>query len=201
MVLIVVDDAFTAAECAAIVKGCVFSPTLTNKFGETFTNAAVRTDHGAVIGPRKAKGLLTKVRAALPAAAAINPLIRVSKFAVGAKCAKHRDATYTHPTAGKSKYTVLVYLTTPTGGGATKFTTNSLVVDAVRGRMVIFDQSLRHESLPVTAGTKVAMRTDVVTDAKRVQSTGPRPRGAEDAARRRLRALKNERFRKLGTFD
>ncbi len=189
--IVVVDGAYTAAECAAVVKGCVFSSTLTNKFGQTFTDAAVRTDHGAVIGPAKAKGLLTKVRAALPAAAAINPLIRVSKFAVGARCVPHQDATFTHA-AGRSKYTVLVYLTTPTGG-ATKFA-NGTTVAAVRGRMVLFDQSLRHESLPVTAGTKIAMRTDVVVG-----------RGQRAPAPKRLtaaqRALKNERFRKLGTFD
>lgn len=167
--LYVVDNAYSAQACREIIADATFTLELTNKFGEKFIDRAMRNDRGAVT--RKTYGLLAKVRDVLPEAKGLNPLVRLSKYGLGGRCAAHTDAQFK-----TSTHTVLVFLSTPKMGGETRFHHRSSHTDvkAVAGRMVIFGQDLVHESIEVLAGVKYTMRTDVLMSPVVVRRVPPR---------------------------
>ncbi len=125
-------------ECKEIIDECTFSKELTNKFGEKYQDKTVRDDEGAVL--RKSHGLLAKVKAVLPDATGINPLIRVSKFKSGARCMPHQDAPF--KTSKYNRPRVLEH-------AARRWRDAVPLQDAAHGhpaacgRMVIFEQRYR----------------------------------------------------------
>lgn len=160
----VIDNAYSDWEISKILQEIDEFGGLTNKFGETFSDTIFRNDKGTV--SNKKFGLLAKARKAVPDISKIVSTVRFSKFSVGGFCKRHTDDQIL-----ESKYTVLVYLETPDQGGQTRLYHSSsgsssgsgkgyTDILALKGRMLIFDQRVPHESIKVKSGEKITMRTD-----------------------------------------
>lgn len=91
----------------------------------------------------------------------LNPRMRFYRYGLGAEFAAHVDEPW-RPSEGRvTLLTVLVYL--PCGGcegGETVVGTET--VQAVDGRVAIFDHRISHSGRPVERGAKLVLRTDVV---------------------------------------
>lgn len=114
----------------------------------------------------------------------INNCFRFSKFeSVGDGFAKHRDASYTESECVKSAYSIVIYLNTVENSGTNlynvplgspgssikeefaQFTESggqiaTTFISAVKGRALIFDQRVIHESVDKTPG-RMILRTDL----------------------------------------
>ena len=128
----------------------------------------------------------------------MNPLASTSGcgfFAIdlGTASESHLDrAVPTDDGRHRSLVTVLLYLNDADNfeGGATLFedTTEAKRFAAVapaRGRVVLFEHDLWHSGAPVTAGTKLVFRTDVLFDA-----AAPKPPPAPAQSRDRAKGVR-----------
>lgn len=98
--------------------------------------------------------------------AAVNERFRLYRYAVGQRFAPHMDHWYQPSPRRITVLTVLVYLNAGFEGGATRFHEQlDDVVVPVRGRAAVFQHKIRHEGEPVRAGTKYALRTDILYEA------------------------------------
>merc|ERR1712013_601448 len=84
---------------------------------------------------------------------------------------RHRDGSFTRShwdprgPGDTSFFTVMLYLNSPTGGGETNFVDydgHFLHNPCRRGRALVFDHGVMHESAELREGVKYAMRTDVM---------------------------------------
>ncbi|WP_051315224.1 2OG-Fe(II) oxygenase [Algoriphagus terrigena] len=92
-----------------------------------------------------------------------------TRYPIGGKLDHHLDSGYwTSHYAGERKFTFLIYLTTPTGGGSTYFRALDRHVNAVAGRLLIWDNlfedgSPNHKTIhcgsTLEAGSKITLVT------------------------------------------
>lgn len=90
-----------------------------------------------------------------------NPRSRFYRYRPGASFSPHVDEPWRPGPAERSLLTLLLYL--PAGGcegGET--VVDGKVVQAVDGRIVLFDHGVPHEGRPVERGTKLVLRSDVM---------------------------------------
>ena len=90
-----------------------------------------------------------------------NPLTRFYRYAIGASFSEHEDEPWKPDPMTRSLLTVLAYL--PAGGcvgGETVI--DGEIVQAIDGRVVVFDHGLLHEGRPVERGHKLVLRSDVI---------------------------------------
>ena len=114
----------------------------------------------------------------LGAPSGLNERLRLLRYRPGDQFQSHFDREVpTDDGRHRSLVTVLLYLNDADDfeGGATLYedTTEAKRFAAVapaRGRVVLFEHDLWHSGAPVTAGTKLVLRTDVLFDA-----TAPKP--------------------------
>lgn len=97
---------------------------------------------------------------------AVNDRFRLYRYRVGQRFAPHMDHWYQPSPRRITLLTVLVYLNGGFEGGSTRFHEQlSDVVVPVPGRAAVFQHKVRHEGEPVEAGTKYALRTDILYEA------------------------------------
>jgi hypothetical protein len=92
-----------------------------------------------------------------------NPNLRLYKYTKGMSFGKHVDESQVIPGWGKTRVTVLIYLS-ECQGGATAFESN-VAFSPQEGAMLLHvhgDECLEHEGKPVKGGIKYVLRTDLV---------------------------------------
>jgi hypothetical protein len=169
-----VDDVLTAGECAAMVAGIEGAP------GLVLADNPLYRDQDRVIvdDPAFTIDLFTRLRPSLPAhfgplvLEGLNPRTRRYRYRPGQRFAPHTDHWYQPDRLRTTLVTVLVYLNDDFEGGETRFYEEHLAsadgavpeqtIAPRRGRVALFQHKIRHEGCPVLAGTKYALRTDVV---------------------------------------
>jgi 2OG-Fe(II) oxygenase superfamily len=93
-----------------------------------------------------------------------NPNIRLYKYTKGMSFGQHVDDSNTLPGLGTTRFTVLIYLSSCTGG-ATRFEKNLALFEPVQGSLLVHihgNDCLLHEADPVQSGIKYVLRTDLV---------------------------------------
>lgn len=169
-----VEGVLSAEECRALI-------TRIEALGPT--DAPVTTHKGFVMRPDirnntrvmfddlpLAAALFERVRAAIPAeldglvAVGANERLRCYRYAPGQFFAPHFDGAFIRNAHERSLLTLMVYLndTVPGGGGETHFLDEELSIVPRAGTALLFTHYVRHESRPLRAGLKYAVRSDVM---------------------------------------
>lgn len=163
-----VDGVYTPAECAAFIALIEASDP------EIATNNPIYRDQDRVIrdDPDAARDLFARLRPSLPAAmgplrlAGLNERLRFYRYRAGQRFSPHMDHWYRPDERRITLHTVLVYFNDDFEGGETRFMEQlDRVVVPRPGRVAVFQHKLRHEGCPVLAGTKYALRSDVIYEA------------------------------------
>jgi Rps23 Pro-64 3,4-dihydroxylase Tpa1-like proline 4-hydroxylase len=107
----------------------------------------------------------------------LHNVIRISKYLEGAYCKPHRDGILNLNTE-TNKYTMLLYLNTPTGGETVfhnkEFNTfreafsgyNDITITPKTGTIIVFDPTIAHESVECK-NVKYSLRTDIMIPSRR----------------------------------
>ena len=85
--------------------------------------------------------------------------MRFYRYDVGQKFKRHIDGRVTH-NGHESRLTFMVYLNDDYSGGDTLF--NHVLIRPEQGMALLFIHEQKHESTPITAGTKYVLRSDVL---------------------------------------
>jgi prolyl 4-hydroxylase len=163
-----VEDVYSAAECAGFIAMIEASaPTLA-------TNNPLYRDQDRVIrdDPDVARELFARLRPSLPKTmgalrlVGLNERLRFYRYRPGQRFSPHMDHWYRPDERRITLHTVLAYFNDDFEGGETRFEEQfDEVVVPRRGMVAVFQHKLRHEGCAVLAGTKYAMRSDVVYEA------------------------------------
>lgn len=89
-----------------------------------------------------------------------NPRTRFYRYGPGAQFSEHEDEPWRPDDRTRSLLTLLVYLDELCEGGET--VVHGEVIAPIPGRVALFDHGLLHQGQPVTRGTKLVVRSDVV---------------------------------------
>lgn len=100
----------------------------------------------------------------------VNWRLRIYRYGPGQYFRPHRDVRMDMPGGGQSRCSLMIYLNDGFTGGRTRFfgpgakgkNPVSVVVTPVAGAALVFDHLLLHEGEEVAAGTKYAIRSDVI---------------------------------------
>jgi prolyl 4-hydroxylase len=167
-----VPDALGAAECAALVERIeALGP----------TEAPITTSRGFVMRPdirnnervifddlELARVLFERVAPAIPPvlcgmrAVGANERFRCYRYTRGQRFAPHYDGAFVRDEHERSLLTLMVYLNEGFSGGATAFLDHGLEVTPRTGMALLFQHLQLHEGAEVVAGTKYALRSDVM---------------------------------------
>lgn len=170
----VLDNFMSASECAELIKQAVNklsrSTVVHHETGKSVENSA-RTSWGAFFGKAETP-LIAEIERRISQRVGI-PVengegLQVLRYTVGQEYAPHYDYFYNTETfvvnpldnGGQRIMTVLVYLNTPTLGGATCFPDAGTEVAARQGRALVFsyeptpESKSLHAGMPVIAGEK-----------------------------------------------
>ena len=98
----------------------------------------------------------------------LNERLRFYRYEVGERFAAHYDASFERPGAPgiRSLFSVLVYLNGGCEGGETHFFEQGHRIVPEAGLAVAFVHHQRHASLPVRAGRKYVLRSDLMYDLR-----------------------------------
>jgi prolyl 4-hydroxylase len=164
----VVDDVYSADECAEIVQRIERSaPTIA-------TNNPIYRDQDRVMvdDAETTAELFRRLRPHLPermgslVLVGLNDRLRFYRYREGQRFAPHMDHWYRPDERRITLHTVLVYFNDDFEGGETRFMEQlDEVVRPKRGSVAVFQHKLRHEGCPVLRGTKYALRSDVIYEA------------------------------------
>jgi len=160
-----VDDVYSEEECSEFVEsierwGCAIAtdnPMYRNQ------DRVMRDD------PETAGDLFNRLEPHVPRrigdleVCGLNERLRFYRYKAGQEFKEHMDHWYKPSPTEISLLTVLVYFNEGFEGGETRLTeqVEETVIPAP-GRVAIFQHKIRHEGCRVSAGTKYAMRTDVM---------------------------------------
>ena len=177
-----VPDLLTGAECdevVALAAASVWQPATVNRQQGRQVDARLRDSDTAVLrgstwGPR----LWERVRPRVPATMSredertgqrleMSPCgvfepVRVYRYEVGQHFGLHQDQSYFRDDGARSLLTLMVYLNDGFGGGETDFPEQERRVVPRRGEALLFQHMLLHAGRPVTSGTKLVLRSDVL---------------------------------------
>ena len=167
-ILLQVPVVYAPEECARLIALIeAGAPTLA-------TNNPLYRDQDRVIrdDPTIADDLFRLLRPNLPTTmgplrlVGLNHRLRFYRYRAGQRFEPHTDHWYQASPRLITLYTVLVYFNEDFDGGETRF--HEQLEDTVvprEGLVAVFQHKLRHEGCPVRAGTKYAMRSDVIYEA------------------------------------
>ena len=93
-------------------------------------------------------------------ASGLNERFRFYEYSEGARFSLHHDISY-EAVHARSFLTLLIYLNEGMVGGETTFE-DELTITPQLGTCILFPHELMHQGLPVTSGTKVVLRSDVM---------------------------------------
>jgi predicted 2-oxoglutarate/Fe(II)-dependent dioxygenase YbiX len=168
-----VDDALSAADCAAYVEKM--------RTGRAEVAPIVGAGGGPVIEPEtrnntrvmwddadEANALLARVRERVPARLSglvlvgANPRLRLYRYGPGERHGAHWDTVVELADGVRSMLTLVFYLNDGFDGGATDFVELDAGVTPQRGRALLFQHRVMHRACEVTRGEKFVLRTDVL---------------------------------------
>lgn len=176
--VIELQQMFTPAECARFEKLALdagFSPQrylggehreravfdspglageLWQRLGEVVERVSLREMYGELLRPEPDVAALGVYEPA-----GLNERMRFYRYRDGARFVLHHDISYESEL--RSFLTVLIYSSESIEGGATSFV-DGPKIKPTQGTCVIFPHELPHQGMPVTSGTKVVLRTDVM---------------------------------------
>lgn len=92
----------------------------------------------------------------------INPRLRFYAYPPGAAYPPHTDGAWIVGGARRSALTLLLYLNDGFGGGETSFLDDPAPLTPRAGAALIFPHERWHQGHPVTSGTKLILRTDLL---------------------------------------
>jgi predicted 2-oxoglutarate/Fe(II)-dependent dioxygenase YbiX len=166
-----VPEVMTPAECAAVIEridreaapapisthlGAVMRPDVRNNDRVMFDDAPLAQR----IFERVAKALPPRVLGRAPVGA--NERLRCYRYRVGQRFKPHFDAGFCRSDDEESELTLMVYLNDGFQGGKTHFLDLEQTIEPRAGMALLFFHVLLHEGCEVTAGTKYALRSDVM---------------------------------------
>lgn len=165
-----VDGVYTPDECAALVawaeaQGFDSAP-VTTRLGMVHLPGVRNNTRVMVDDAERAAALWQRIRAHVPAelggwrAVGLNERLRIYRYTPGRYFRRHRDGAYARSRDERSRLTLMVYLNGGFAGGGTSF--RDRVVTPVAGRALVFAHPIQHQGDEVLAGTKYALRTDVM---------------------------------------
>src|SRR5262249_2229028 len=104
----------------------------------------------------------------------VNERFRFYRYDPGQRFAAHTDGYFERDTGERSPFTLMVYLNEGFRGGTTNFFLSRvpLVVQPRTGLALVFAHRQLHEGMPVEAGRKYVLRTDVMY--QRIRREGER---------------------------
>lgn len=118
--------------------------------------------------PEFAENLFQSIGAFLPrldecsTAVGLSEMVRFYRYDKNQRFKRHIDGRVID--AGReSRLTFMVYLNDKFSGGETKF--DDAVISPTTGMALLFIHEQKHESLPIRAGTKYVLRSDVFYDS------------------------------------
>ncbi len=118
-------------------------------------------DESFVVDQHLGDALIDSLARHYKLAVAGDDLIEVYRYEAGQYIALHVDSPRRIADGSFSNATLLVYLSDDVEGGSTRFPDQSLHVEPVRGRAVLFSHGVPHEARAVIAGTKFVARMSV----------------------------------------
>lgn len=187
----VVDDVFTADECAVVVariealgpsfapitthRGFVDRPDIRNNDRVIFDDVDLANDLFARLAPHlplQRRGLTPEDRRGeqgdpLWTATTCNERFRGYRYQRGQRFAPHYDGPFVRNDDDRSALTLLLYLNEGFDGGETRFLDWQSTVTPKTGSVLLFDHAILHEGAGVLAGTKYALRSDVMYAVRR----------------------------------
>jgi len=90
----------------------------------------------------------------------LNERFRFYRYEKGQRFKRHIDGRYRRNKTEESRITFMVYLNQDFEGGKTKF--DEVTIVPKTGSALCFIHEQKHESIPIQAGVKYALRTDVM---------------------------------------
>jgi prolyl 4-hydroxylase len=166
-----VDDVLTPAACDRLIATCDAGPWLeatVNRSAGRAVDSKIRNNRLVLVDDAALAGaLLERLRPDLPARlmgmtlSGIKDRMRCYQYRVGEYFAPHGDQSYPGGPGERSLLTLMVYLNDDFEGGQTAFLELDRVITPRRGQALLFQHMVLHEGRPVTAGTKVVLRTDI----------------------------------------
>lgn len=90
----------------------------------------------------------------------VNEQFRFYKYAIDERFNRHRDGRFRRNEHEESRLTFMVYLNGDFSGGETEF--DSFTVKPEAGTALIFRHDIKHKGCKVLAGSKYAIRTDIM---------------------------------------
>jgi len=179
----VLSNVFSPEECRALIDRAElqgFVKALVN-IGNGREKAILdyrNSDRCIIDDPDFSLDIFSRVRRYLPeifegrSLVSVNERLRILKYTPGNFFRKHCDSSYFRPENGEeSKFTLQIYLNEGSVGGATRFHSRyepgGPYTDVIprTGSVLIFQHDLLHEGALVSAGTKYALRTDIMYSA------------------------------------
>lgn len=177
-----VDDALSSAECdrwrrhledlgpslATINRGATHEvdTRIRNNDRVIFDDTDLAAELWARLGHAIPDGLTERVARVRTdrrmRAVGLNERFRGYRYAPGQRFAPHFDGAFVRDMTERSLLTVIVYLNDDFSGGETALLDYDTVVTPRRGLALLFEHAIYHEGRVVTAGTKYALRTDVM---------------------------------------
>ncbi len=96
----------------------------------------------------------------------LNERLRFYRYTAGQSFSPHTDGYYLRDNGERSLLTLLLNLNDNFSGGETRFLETEQLITPQQGQAMIFSHELWHEGLPVTAGYKYVLRTDVMYEGR-----------------------------------
>jgi prolyl 4-hydroxylase len=168
-----VPDLLTPDECSSLIVrieavGCVPAP-ITTATGFVM-RPDIRNNTRATIDDNDlAATLFARVRPHVPEvmfggmrAIGANERLRCYRYEAGQRFAPHYDGAFIRDNGEESLLTLMVYLNEGFTGGETRFLEGGRVVVPRTGMALLFQHRLLHEGVPVVAGVKYVLRSDVM---------------------------------------
>lgn len=90
----------------------------------------------------------------------LNECFRFYRYDQGQRFKKHLDGRFKRNETEESRLTFMIYLNDDFKGGETQF--EAATIRPKTGMALCFVHEQKHESLPITEGTKYALRSDVL---------------------------------------
>jgi len=164
-----IDGVVSAIECDQILSAQrEWLPATVNTASGRAVNERLRDNDTAIIrDDALAELVFSRIASHIPremkgqrACGLFRPM-RVYRYQVGQRFGLHNDQSYEQDGA-RSQLTLLVYLDDEFEGGETDFPEQRQCIRPARGMALWFQHMLLHAGLPVTAGVKHVLRSDVL---------------------------------------
>lgn len=166
-----IDNFLSPRECEQLIEhseSLGFKPADVDVHGQRQMLSMIRTNERVDLeSPELAKQLWNRLpREKLPiidgqSPVSLTPFFRFYRYEGEQKFNMHKDGSKEFE-GNRTKLTLLIYLSSLDGSGATRFRDGQLDVFPQAGKALLFRHELWHAGMPVKEGVKYVLRTDVL---------------------------------------